>query len=117
MNNENMLKPFVNSYVHIPFLGAGIVFGLLLLFCRDPDSVIRAILVPAIAVYMIGSSLIGYLYFELDVVNCVRAAKNGKEPSPQVTLKTRVATDVGRRCSRVGCKPWLGGSLITVTGK
>ena len=88
MNNENMLKPFVNSYVHIPFLGAGIVFGLLLLFCRDPDSVIRAILVPAIAVYMIGSSLIGYLYFELDVVNCVRAAKNGKEPSPQPSYIT-----------------------------
>jgi hypothetical protein len=83
MNNENILKPFVKSYVHIPFLGAGIVFGLMLLFYRDLDLNIRTILVPAIAVYMIGSSIIGYVYFELDVINCVRAAKNGEKPSPQ----------------------------------
>jgi len=83
MNNENILKPFVNSYVHIPFLGAGIVFGLLLLFYRDLNFTTRTILVPAIAVYMIGSSIISYLYFELDVINCVRAAKNEEKPSPQ----------------------------------
>jgi hypothetical protein len=78
-----MLKPFVNSYVHIPFLGAGIVFGLMLLFYKELDCAIQTIFVPAIAVYMIGSSFIGYLYFELDVMNCVRAAKNGEKPSPQ----------------------------------
>lgn len=83
MNNENMLKPFVNSYVHIPFLGAGIVFGLMLLFYKELDCTIRTILVPAIAVYMIGSSIIGYLYFELDVINCVMAAKKGETPLPQ----------------------------------
>jgi hypothetical protein len=88
MKNENMLKPFVKSYVHIPFLGAGIVFGLMLLFYRDLDSTIRTTLVPAIAVYMIGSSIIGYLYFELDVINCVRAAKNAESPSPQPSYIT-----------------------------
>ena len=88
MNNENMLKPFVKSYVHIPFLGAGIVFGLMLLFYRDLDLSTRTILVPAIAVYMIGSSIIGYLYFELDVINCVRANKNNEKPGPQPTYIT-----------------------------
>ena len=88
MNNENMLKPFVKSYAYIPFLGAAIVFGLMLLFYRDLDLTIRTILVPAIAVYMIGSSIIGYLYFELDVINCVRAAKNGERPSPQPSYIT-----------------------------
>ena len=88
MNNENMLKPFVKTYVYIPFLAAGIVFGLMLLFYRDLDLTIRTILVPAIAVYMIGASIIGYLYFELDVINCVRAAKNGERPSPQPSYIT-----------------------------
>lgn len=83
MNNENILKPFVQRYVYFPFLGAGFVFGLMLLFYRELNLTIQTILVPAIAVYMIGSSIIGYLYFELDVINCVRAAKNGEKPSPQ----------------------------------
>lgn len=78
-----MLEPFEKSYVYIPFLGAGLVFGLLLLFYRDLNLTIQTILVPAIAVYMIGSSIIGYLYSELDVINCVREAKKGEKPSPQ----------------------------------
>jgi hypothetical protein len=83
MNNENMLKPFVRSYVYFPFLGAGFVFGLMLLFYRDLDLTTRTILVPAIAVYMLGTSILGYVYFELDRINCARAAKNGETPSPQ----------------------------------
>jgi len=83
MNNENMLKKLAESYVYFPFLCAGFVFGLMLLFYKELDCDIRTILVPAFAVYMIGSSIIGYLYFELDVINCVRAAKNGEKPSPQ----------------------------------
>jgi hypothetical protein len=92
MNNENMLKQFVHSYVYAPFLGTGFVFGLMLLFYRDLDSTIRTILVPAIAVYMIGTLLLGYVYFELDRINCVRAAKNNEKPEPQpryVTWITR----------------------------
>jgi len=82
MNNENMLKQFVRSYVYAPFLGAGFVFGLLLLFYRDLDSTLRNILVPALAVYTIGTLLLGYLYFELDVINCV---KNKERAGPQPT--------------------------------
>lgn len=78
-----MLKQFVHSYVYAPFLGTGFVFGLMLLFYKDLDSTLRTILVPAIAVYMIGTSLIGYIYSELDVINCVRAAKNDQKPGPQ----------------------------------
>ena len=83
MNIENMLKQLVRSYVYAPFLGIGFIFGLLLLFYRDLDSTIRTILVPAIAVYMIGTLLLGYVYFELDMINCVRAKKNEEEPGPQ----------------------------------
>jgi hypothetical protein len=83
MNNENMLKQFVRSYVYAPFLGTGFVFGLMLLFYRDLDSTSQSILVPAIAVYMIGTLLLGYLYSELDRINCVTAAKRNEKPGPQ----------------------------------
>jgi len=83
-----MLKQFVHSYVYAPFLGTGLVFGLMLLFYRDLDSTIRTILVPAISVYMIGTLLIGYLYYELDRINCVRAAKNNERPGPQPSYIT-----------------------------
>ena len=78
-----MLKQFVHSYVYAPFLGTGFILGLFLLFYRDLDSTLRTILVPAIAVYMIGTLLLGYLYAELDRINCVRAAKKGERPGPQ----------------------------------
>ncbi len=83
MNNENMLKPFVNNYAFLPFLGAGFVFGLMLLFYKDLNSTLQTILVPAIAVYMIGCSFIGYLYVDLDLINCVKAANKGEKPDPQ----------------------------------
>ena len=83
MNNENILKPFVQTYVYFPFLCASFVFGLMLLFYRELDCTIRTILVPATAVYILGTSILGYLYFELDVINCVKAAKRGELPSPQ----------------------------------
>ena len=88
MNCENILKPFTRSYAYFPFLGTAFVFGLMLLFYKDLDCTVRTILVPAIAVYMIGSSIIGYLYFELDVINCVEAEKNGEKPSPQSSCIT-----------------------------
>jgi hypothetical protein len=88
MSIENLLERLARSYVYFPFLCASFVFGLMLLFYRDLDCTIRTILVPAIAVYMIGSSIIGYVYFELDVINCVRAAKNEEKPSPQPSYIT-----------------------------
>lgn len=78
-----MLKQFVHSYVYAPFLGTSFLFGLMLLFCRDLDSTIQTILVPAIAVYIIGTLLLGYVCSELDRINCVRAANNDKKPGPQ----------------------------------
>ena len=83
MDNENMLKQFIHSYVYAPFLGMGFIFGLLLLFYRDIDSALRTILVPAIAVYMNGTLLLGYVYSELDRINCVRATINRETPGPQ----------------------------------
>ena len=83
MNNENILKQFVHSYVYAPFLGTAFIFGLLLLFYKELDSTLQTILVPAIAVYMIGALLIGYLYFELDVINGVRAKNRGVDADPQ----------------------------------
>jgi ABC-type Fe3+-siderophore transport system permease subunit len=88
MNNENMLnmlKQFVHSYVYAPFLGSSFVLGLLLLFYRDFESgsTLRIFLVPAIVVYTIGTLLIGYFYFELDVINCVRAKNKGENANPQ----------------------------------
>ncbi len=80
-----MLKQLVNKYVFFPFLGTAFIFGLMLLFFRDLDSTFRNILVPAFAIYVIGTLLLGYLYFELDVINCVRAAKNKEKPGPQPT--------------------------------
>ena len=73
MNNENLLKPLTHSYVYFPFLGATFVFGLTLLFYRDLDCALRTILVPAVAIYILGTSLVGYVYNELDVINCVKA--------------------------------------------
>ncbi len=89
MNNENMFKQFVHSYVYAPFLGTGAVFGLMLLFYKDLDSTLRAILVPALAVYMIGTLILGYVYFELDQINCARAAKKDERPGPQPWYVTR----------------------------
>ncbi|HUT31177.1 MAG TPA: hypothetical protein VMX13_15385 [Sedimentisphaerales bacterium] len=83
MNNESLLKQFVRSYVYAPFLGTAFVFGLMLLFYRDLHPTIQTILLPAIAVYMIGTLLLGYVYSELDRINCVRAAKNNEKPAPQ----------------------------------
>ena len=83
MSIENVLKRLAQSYVYFPFLCAGFVFGLMLLFYRELDCTIRTILVPAFAVYIIGTSIIGYVYFELDITNCVRANKKGETPSPQ----------------------------------
>ena len=83
MNNENILKPFIQTYVYFPFLCAGFVFGLMLLFYKELDCDIRTILVPAFAVYMIGTSIVGYICFELDRINCVKANKKGETPLPQ----------------------------------
>ena len=83
MNNDNILKPLVQTYVYFPFLCAGFVFGLMLLFYKELDCDIRTILVPAFAVYMMGTSILGYICFELDRINCVMAAKRGESPSPQ----------------------------------
>jgi hypothetical protein len=85
-----MFKQFVHSYVSAPFLGTGFVFGLMLLFCRDLDSTLRAILQPAITVYMIGTLLLGYVYSELDKINYVRAARNDETPGPQPWYITRI---------------------------
>ena len=83
MNHENLLKRFANSYAYFPFLCASFVFGLILLFYKDLDCTIRTILVPAFVVYIIGTSIVGYVYFELDVRNCVKAASENKKPCPQ----------------------------------
>lgn len=85
-----MLKQFVRSYVYAPFLGTSSLFGLMLLFCRDLDSIIQTILLPAIAVYIIGTLLLGYVCSELDRINCVRAAKNKETPGPQPWYVTRI---------------------------
>lgn len=90
MNNENILKQFVHSYVYAPFLGVGFIFGLLLLFYKDLDSPLRTILVPAIAVYMNGALLLGYVYSELDRINCIRASKNKAIPGPQPQYVTLI---------------------------
>jgi hypothetical protein len=90
MDNENMLKQFVHSYVYSPFLGTGFIFGLLLLFYKDFDSSFRNILVPAITVYMIGTLLVGYVYFELDVINCLRAKNKGEQAGPQPSYVTKL---------------------------
>ena len=82
MSIENTLKTLANKYVFFPFLGMCFIFGLLLLFYRDLDSTLRITFVPAITVYMIGTLLTGYLYFELDVINCVR---NKERAMPQPT--------------------------------
>jgi hypothetical protein len=83
MNNQNMLKQFVHSYVYAPFLGTSFLFALLLLFFRDFDSTIPTVFAPALAVYIIGTLLLGYAYAELDRINCVRAAQNDQTPGPQ----------------------------------
>jgi hypothetical protein len=83
MSNENILKTLANKYVFFPFLGMCFIFGLFLLFYRDLDSSLRTILVPGITVYMIGTLLIGYLYFELDVINVVRSNNRGEKADPQ----------------------------------
>ncbi len=83
MNNENILKPFAKSYAYFPFLCAAFIFGLMLLFYKELDCTIRTILVPAFAVYIMGTSIIGYVYFEMDRINCVMAAKRGESPLPQ----------------------------------
>jgi len=83
MNSENILKPLGRSYVYFPFLCAAFLLGLMLLFYRELDCTIRTVLVPAIAVYMIGTSIIGYIYFELDVRNCVKAVAEKRDPLPQ----------------------------------
>ena len=87
MNCENFLKSFANKYVFFPFIGMGFILGLLLLFYRDFESgsTLRNFLVPAITVYTIGILLLCYFYFELDVINCVRAAKNNDKAGPQPT--------------------------------
>lgn len=83
MNNENMLKTLAQTYVYFPFLCAGFVFGLMLLFYKELDCTIRTVLVPAFAVYTMGTSILGYICFELDRINCVMATKRGESPSPQ----------------------------------
>jgi len=84
MNCENFLKSFANKYVFFPFIGVGFILGLLLLFYREFESgsTLRNFLVPAITVYAIGTLLLGYLYFELDVINVVR---NKEAAGPQTT--------------------------------
>ena len=90
MNCDNVLKPLQRSYVYFPFLCTGFIFGLMLLFYRDLDLNIRTILIPAIAVHLIGSSIICYVYHELDVINCVKARNRGEAPSPQHWFVTLV---------------------------
>jgi len=83
MDAEPAWKVFVNHYVYVPFLGSGLVLGLLLLSYRDLDPLIRTVLVPALALYVIGTSLIGYIYHDLDLRNCVKAAMEKRPPLPQ----------------------------------
>ncbi len=85
MNSEDIMKQFFNKYVFFPFIGSAFILGLLLLFFKDfeSNSAIRNFLVPAITVYNIGALLIGYLYFELDIINCVRAKNRGENAEPQ----------------------------------
>jgi len=80
---ENVWQVFARSYVFIPLLGSALVLGLVLLFFRDIDPSMRIILVPALVVYIIGTSVIGYLYTELDIINCVRARNNNEPAGPQ----------------------------------
>jgi len=83
MSSENIFKALANKYVFFPFLGMCFIFGLFLLFYRDIDSSLRITFVPAITVYMIGTLLIGYLYFELDIINCVRSTNRDEKADPQ----------------------------------
>jgi hypothetical protein len=83
MSTSDMLTPFTRSWLHIPLLAAGLVLGLLLMFFKDLDLGMRTALVPALAVYLIGNSIIAYIYHDLDARNCVKAIRERQEPSPQ----------------------------------
>jgi len=83
MNTEAAWKAFVDRYVYIPFLSSALVLGLFLLFYRDLDPAVRSGLVAALAIYVIGASLIGYVYHDLDARNCVRAGAEQRPPLPQ----------------------------------
>lgn len=88
MNSDNILKQLPRSYVYFPFLCEAFIFGLMLLFYKDLDLNIRTILIPAIAVHLIGTSIICYIFHELDVINCVKARNRKEDPSPQPWLVT-----------------------------
>jgi len=83
MDTEEAWKTFAGRYIYFPFLGSVLVLGLLLLFYRDLDAPIRNALVPAWAIYTIGTLLIGYIYHDLDARNCVKAKAEGRRPLPQ----------------------------------
>ena len=83
MNNENILNSLGNKYVFFPFLGSSFILGLFLLLYKDLELIHRNCLVPAIAIYAVGTLLIGYFYYELDLINCVRATNKGEKAEPQ----------------------------------
>ena len=71
------------SWVGIPTLAGLLVFGLILLFFRDLDTTLRMVLVPSVAIYILGNSLLAFVYSDLDARNCVRARQEeGRIPGP-----------------------------------
>ena len=72
-----------DSYIGVPTLAGALVLGLLLLVFRDLDANLRARLVPSLAVYVLGTSLLAFVYSDLDARNCIRAEKRRETPGPQ----------------------------------
>lgn len=70
------------SYVGVPTLAGVFVLGLLLLVFRDLDADLRARLVPALVVYVLGLPLLALLYFDLDARNCAKTP-TGEKVKPQ----------------------------------
>ncbi len=69
------------TYAGVPTIAGTFVLGLFLLFFRDLDPDLRARLVPAIAIYVLGLSLLALWYFVLGARNAARVgARNAARP-------------------------------------
>ena len=75
------------SYAVVATLIGAFVLGLLLLVFRDLDVNLRARLVPALVVYVLGASIVALWYIDLDARNCVQARIDKRPAGPQPRCK------------------------------
>ena len=83
VNIKDINRWLNNSYVGIPTVVGALLLSILLLISRDPDAGFRQWLIPSLIVYVLGTSLLLFVYAELDARNCLQAKKDDVKPGPQ----------------------------------